>query len=336
MVNTDTALNTDAGSTAMPGEFVIVVVVTHNSAALLAALVASLETGLEGVEWSLVIVDNESADDTMRIANELAPDAIVIEAGRNGGYAAGINLGVAAAPEHSAVLVLNPDVRLHRGCVRELVERMRDRQAGIAAPRLVDGDGELISSQRREPSLGRAFGDAVLGAAKAGRWPRLGEVVTEADAYRREAFVDWLEGSTLLISSACLDACGQWDEHFFLYSEETEFALRARDRGFNALYVPSAMAVHLEGGSAGSPELWSLLVANRLRLFALRHGRLPTALFWALITTREATRALLGRPTSRAALSVLVSPARLARPRGPDWIRPTRSVPDLVPAGRSR
>ena len=74
-----------------------------------------------------------------------------------------------------------------------------------------------------------------------------------------DARPDWAEGSTQLVSRACLDACGPWDESFFLYSEETDFHLRAGARGFGVQYVAAAQAVHLEGDSGTSPRLWALL-----------------------------------------------------------------------------
>jgi N-acetylglucosaminyl-diphospho-decaprenol L-rhamnosyltransferase len=57
------------------------------------------------------------------------------------------------------------------------------------------------------------------------------------------------------------------DESFFLYSEETDFALRAGDLGFETAFVPNAKVTHLGGESRVSPALWSLLTVNRVRLY---------------------------------------------------------------------
>lgn len=298
---------------------VAVVVVTFNSSALVEDLVASLPDGLAGLDWCLVVADNASQDDTVARVRECAPAAIVVETGRNGGYASGINAGLAGAPPHRAALILNPDVRLAAGAVPALLAAFADPTVGIAVPRLLDARGELIASQRREPTVLRAWADALIGASRAGRYPRLGELVTDPRAYDMPVDTDWAEGSTLLINARCLDACGPWDESFFLYSEETEYALRARDAEFRTRFVPQACAVHLEGGS--SPELWSLLVLNRVRLFRRRHRVVPTAAYWAALLVREATRAVLGRPTGRAAARALISPARLRETPGPHLIR---------------
>jgi N-acetylglucosaminyl-diphospho-decaprenol L-rhamnosyltransferase len=298
-------------------ETVAVVVVTYNSERLVPDLVASLSPGLAGVDWHLTVADNASVDDSVGVVRRLAPDATVVEMGRNAGYAAGINAAVAKAGPFTAVLVLNPDVRLTPGCIRTLLDVLRTPGTGIAVPLLVDGEGRLIQTMRREPSILRTLGDAVLGAGRAGRYPALGEVVTDERHYDSAAVTDWAEGSTVLFSAECWQRCGPWDESFFLYSEETDFALRSRDAGFATRFTPAARAVHLEGDSRVSPGLWTLLTLNKVRLYGRRHGRVATSAFWAALLLREASRAAIGKAPSRMATRALLSPARLREEPGP-------------------
>ena len=292
-------------------ERVAVVVVMYNSRPLLTDFVGSLGAGLAGVDYELVAVDNASPDDSADFMHAIAPNAKIVRTGRNGGYAAGINAGVAAAGPHTAVLVVNSDVRLGFGCVAELLGGLRQPGIGIAVPRLVDAEGRVIDSMRREPTVARAFFDALFGAQQAGGLAGAGEVVSDRREYERERRTDWAEGSTQLISAECWLACGSWDESFFLYSEETEYNLRARDRGYATLFVPVAHATHLGGGSGVSHGLWTLQILNRIRLFRRRHGRLATIFFWLATLIREATRAAMGRGNSRAATRALLSPSQL-------------------------
>ena len=75
----------------MTGDRVAVVVVLFNSESVLPDLLSSLPEGAAGVSYELVLVDNASTDGSVALARRLAPDATVVETGRNGGYAAGIN-----------------------------------------------------------------------------------------------------------------------------------------------------------------------------------------------------------------------------------------------------
>ena len=237
----------------VPGEDVVVIVVLYNSAALLPDFTASLDEGLRGLSWRLVAADNDSHDDGVATLRRLLPAATVVEMGRNAGYAAGINAAVAAAGDHGAILVLNPDARLEPDCGARLAAALHDPGVGITVPRIRGASGAAVASLRREPTLLRALGDAFVGASRSGRWPLLGEIVTDPAQYDAGRRADWAEGSAQLISRACWDRCGPWDERFFLYSEETEFDLRARDLGHATVLVPDATVVHLKGDSQQVP-----------------------------------------------------------------------------------
>ncbi|MCZ7525053.1 MAG: glycosyltransferase family 2 protein [Acidimicrobiia bacterium] len=304
---------------------VSVALVTYHSERFLPDCLGALPAALEGVgSWRLVVADNDSRDGTVELARELAPGATVLPLGRNAGYATGIN-AVAAAVPSDAVLVLNPDTRLAPGSVRRLLDALAEPGTGIAVPRLREGDGSVARSLRREPTVLRALGEAVLGGERAGRFPALGEVVTHPARYEAPGLADWAVGAVMLVSRRCLDAVGPWDESFFLYSEETDFCLRARAAGFRLRYVPSAEVVHLGGDSGVSPHLWTVLTTNRVRLFAKHHGVARTRGFWAAVVLNEALRAGRRRGTHRAALRALLpGPRRLVA-----------SPPATPPAGGS-
>lgn len=300
---------------------IALVVVTWNSAGVMPGLLESLPAGMAGLDWRLVVADNDSADDTVGEVLRRMPTATVVQTGRNAGYAAAINAALAqigrTVPGLRAVLVCNPDIRMQPGCGAALVAGLDELGTGITAPLLHDGHGALIRSLRRESSVSRALGEAVLGNRRSGRFPRLGELVTDPAAYRTTTVSDWAAGSLLAVSAACLAACGPWDESFFLYSEETEYALRARDEGFATRLAPAAEATHLEGDSKVSPKLWTLLTLNRVRLYRQRHGRVATAAFWGAVLLREASRAAIGKPHSRTAARALLSRSRLRAVPGP-------------------
>lgn len=285
---------------------VTIVVVTWNSADSIPRLLRSLPYACDGIgAYELVIADSGSTDNTLEVVRTQAPDVTVVPLGRNVGYAAGINAGVAAAVPAPAILVLNADVWLEPGSVKALTNGLLADGVGICSPLLLHDDGSVARSLRREPTVLRALGEAVLGGERAARHPHLCEVIHDDDAYWSPRTAAWATGAALMISRKCWDAVGGFDETFFLYSEETDYALRARDAGFALQYVPDAVAVHSGGEAMTSPHLYSLLTLNRFRLYARRHGRVRAASFWCALAIGEALRAANGRPTHRAALATL-------------------------------
>ena len=144
----------------------------------------------------------------------------------NVGYAGGINRGVREATGAEAILVLNPNVRLRERSVPPLLEALKAPLTGIVAPQVWSAEGTLEFSLRRQPTLLRALGLTRTGL------PALSEYVCEAKDYVRPHVVDWALGAAVLMSRACFDALGGWDESYFLYSEETDLCLRAETSGY--------------------------------------------------------------------------------------------------------
>ncbi|SDI66272.1 glycosyltransferase [Nonomuraea jiangxiensis] len=284
-----------------------IVIVSYFSARVIGDCLRSLAPAGAG-DARVIVVDNDSTDDTIAVAREALPGVEVIATGRNGGFAAGVNAGIAAAPGCD-VLVLNPDTRLLPGSIDTLRAALAVPGTGIAVPRITGDSGEPHLSLRRRPTVLRALGEALLGGHRAGRVPALGELVVSPANYERDGTADWATGAAWLVSARCAEALGPLDERYFLYSEETEYMLRAGDRGFAVRYAEAAHAVHLGGDQAVSSRLWALSAANRVRLHRERHGRPRALLMWLAVVLNETIRALTrgrtGGARHRAALRAL-------------------------------
>jgi N-acetylglucosaminyl-diphospho-decaprenol L-rhamnosyltransferase len=289
---------------------ILVAVVTYNSEDVVADLLKTMPDALEGCSWHLVVADNDSRDQTLAVVKELQPGATIVETGRNAGYAAGINAAVAAGPSARSVLILNPDNRLEPGSIAALRAKLDEPGVGIVVPRLLGSRGNLGLTLRREPNIRRALGDMLLSARFAGRFPMWSELVTDSRCYAEDSTADWAAGPIMLVSRECFAACEGWDESFFLYSEETEFCLRARDRGYRLVLTPDAEAIHLGGDSGSSPTLRALHLVNRVVLYRRSHSSVATGAFWLVTVLREASRLPLRRPVTRHALAALLVPGR--------------------------
>jgi GT2 family glycosyltransferase len=292
---------------------VSIIVVTHNSAATMPGLLSSLPDALVGVaQHELLVVDSGSSDGTLDEIARIAPWARRISLGSNAGYAAGVNAGVAASTLAGPVLVLNPDLTLAPGAIPPLLSTLGPG-VGISVPRLLADDGSTQPSLRRRPTLLRALGEALMGGRMAGRFEKLGEVVQTRSSYEHDGTFDWATGAAMCISRACLDTVGSWDESFFLYSEETDFALRAAQRGFALRFVAASVVMHRGGEANVEPRLFALLTVNRVRLYRKYHGAIATACFWAAVLVHVGVRALTGSAVHRVGCRALFrAPSRTA------------------------
>lgn len=278
-----------------------VVIVTYNSVSEVGQLLDSLTDALDGLRADVVVVDNGSVDGTAALL-EGRSDCRLIRS-TNVGYAAAINRGVRAAAKSDAILVANPDLLLRPKAASILVDALHRSGAGILAPRILDADGSLDQSLRREPSIPRMFGLGRTGI------PFFAECLMRPSEYDEPRVVDWALGAALVISRACFDAVGGWDESYFLYSEETEFCLRARDLGFVTRHEPRAVVTHLAGGSGRNARTQAMLAVNRVRLYRRRHSAPASIIYFALVVLRELKQTRRDDGRHRAAITALLRPA---------------------------
>lgn len=262
----------------------------------------SIASALDGLSAQVVVVDNGSVDNTVAVVEAAAQELLLVRS-TNTGYSAGINLGFSHTEESMAILILNPDVVLAPRSIRVLFDDLAEPSIGVVVPMLLDTNGDLSRSQRRSPSITRSLGLGFTGH------PRLSEIVHQPRAYRTPASIDWATGAVMLIRRRCFVDLDGWDPSFFLYSEETDFCLRAKDRGWTVRFNPAAIATHAAGGSGRSERTQSMQALNHVRLYHRRHSEMKSWIYYLLALAAELSRVLRRRPYAAKTLLALVSPS---------------------------
>jgi N-acetylglucosaminyl-diphospho-decaprenol L-rhamnosyltransferase len=213
-----------------------IVIVSFNAKTDLLACLASLREHPPAISHEIVVVDNASADGSVAAVGALA-GLTVMPLDRNVGFAAANNVGIRAT-ESELILLLNSDTIVPAGAIDALVARLREvRDAAVAGPRLVDGNG------RPELSCGRMISPLNEWRQK----HRTAEWIARETA--REQTVDWVSGACLLVRRADAEAAGLLDERFFLYTEDVDFCHAIRGLGRRILFTPVATVTHLRGRS---------------------------------------------------------------------------------------
>lgn len=228
------------------------IIVSCNTRAMTLDCLRDLFADLEGIPSEVIVVDNASTDGSAdAIAGRFGPRVRLIRNGRNAGFAAASNIAMRAA-RGKYFLLLNSDAFVKAGAVKALAGYL-DRHAGVAAvgPRLLNADGTLQRSCYRFPSPWRAVCENLLlsAAFPNSRW--LGDY--RAWSHDQERDVEMVIGACMLIRASVFEEVGPFDESFFLYAEETDLCLRMRQAGYRIVFLPSAVATHVAGGS-GQPQ----------------------------------------------------------------------------------
>ncbi|MGI8689050.1 MAG: glycosyltransferase family 2 protein [Thermomicrobiales bacterium] len=213
---------------------IAVVVLTWNNSRLTLDCLQSLAE--QTTPHVVYVVDNASTDETPAAVAAQFPSARVIVNAENLGFAAGNNVGLSAAfaDGADAVLVLNNDTTLDPAAFTHLVTATRMHpQAGILSPVILFA----------QPPHHVWFAGATTNAWT-GRSYHLDYNAPYGAVVRDIREIERTTGCAVLITRACYERVGGFDASLFMYYEDIDYSLRARDAGFSILLVPSAVIYH--------------------------------------------------------------------------------------------
>lgn len=181
--------------------------------------------------FELIVIDNDSQDGSVEKIRAAVPDAIVVDAGANTGFAGGCNLGVAHS-KGEYVAFINNDARPAAGWIRGAVEAFEaDKTVGAVASKVLDWNGELID-----------YADGSL------TWYGMGykREAERPDGPEHDVPKDVLfgTGAAMFVRGALYRSVGGFDERFFMFYEDVDLGWRLNILGHRMRYVPTSLAYH--------------------------------------------------------------------------------------------
>jgi N-acetylglucosaminyl-diphospho-decaprenol L-rhamnosyltransferase len=224
--------------------------VAYRSAAHLAACLDAVGADRGMSDRPIVVVDNDSPDESGEVAASHRSDPVVLRLDRNVGFGAGCNAG-AEAVAADALFFVNPDARLGAGAGdRLLAELESDPRIGAVGASVVAGRGAEAAGA--EPSARSAIGHFLF-AGRVGPLRRLFPPLQLRHGNGHAHDVDWVGGAAMIVRRLAFDQVGGFDERLFLYMEDVDLCRRLRQRGWRIRFVPDVAVDHELGGSQG-PE----------------------------------------------------------------------------------
>ncbi|MDR2745475.1 MAG: glycosyltransferase family 2 protein [Desulfovibrio sp.] len=219
-----------------------IVIVTYNAAKWLDTCLGPLVDMPE--HWKLIIVDNASGDDTIRLAREKVPRARIIENRSNLGFGRANNLGLQAALAENAahVLLLNQDVCISVADITRLAELQKDNpEYCVISPAHLDATGANVDYSFADSMLPKnckgIMADSLQGCVKQ-LYP-----------------VKFVCAAIWLVSRRCLQTVGGFNPAFFHYGEDNNYLQRLAYHGLKCAIAPGVFARHYRKQGAKSKPL---------------------------------------------------------------------------------
>ncbi len=235
---------------------VTVIIVTYNSEEQIVACLESLQKQRREIGQEIIVVDNCSQDRTPTIIEESFPEVTLVAPGENLGFAKAVNLAARKA-QADYLLLLNPDTVVLEHAVDQVHAFAKaNPQYGFYGGRTLKEDGISLerSSCWGQPTVWSLFlfatgvstlfrNNSFLDPESLGPWQR--------DTVRE---VGVITGCFLLASKEAWQKIDGFDEHFWLYGEDVDLAMKARKAGYRPVITPDATTIHEVGQSSTSAQ----------------------------------------------------------------------------------
>lgn len=263
-----------------------IVIVSWNTRDLLRDCLKSIAASEGDISYRVVVVDNASSDGSAGMVRQEFPDVQLIASPDNDGFPRANNKGLRllgfergcgdSAPRYA--LILNPDTVLPPNALRDMLVYMDAAPAiGIAGPKLVMLDGNLDLACRRsfpspEISFYRMVGLSKL-FPKSRRFGRYNMTYLDPNI---ETEVDSVVGAFMLVRCEAIRQVGLFDDTFFMYGEDLDWAYRIKQAGWTVMYNPAVTVTHVKRAASRQSKRAKREFYRAMLIFYRKHYRATT------------------------------------------------------------
>ena len=223
---------------------VSIIIVNYNCEEHTCNCIDSIYKHVTNLNFEIIVVDNASS--TVNILLERYPEIKLIVNKENLGFGSANNIGVRQA-SGNYIFFLNPDTILLNDAVSLFYEFLKNKSNDVACcgGNLVNADGSPNISYGNFPSVLQQFSDIGFRIFYK-RFYSENLSLGQYCYFRNIKKVSYLSGSAFFIKKQLFESIGGFDEHFFMYYEETDLFLRLEKAGYKSYILPDVKIIHLE------------------------------------------------------------------------------------------
>ncbi|MDD5772178.1 MAG: glycosyltransferase family 2 protein [bacterium] len=233
-----------------------VVIVNTNTRDMLRDCLKSIFQETKGIEYEVIVSDNNSTDGSKEMMEREFPEVIIIKSSGNMGFSGANNLGFGIS-KGRYILALNPDTIVLKTALSDMVGFMDNHtEAGACGCKLLNADKTLQPSWENFPTI---FSEIFYATP-------FNKIFTHSRRMNRGDFyeVDWVMGACLMVRREVLEKTGGFDEIYNpIYSEETDWCYRIKKLGWKIYYYPEPEIIHLWGQTTKKKAVWFSLQLQR-------------------------------------------------------------------------
>ena len=254
-----------------------VIILNYNVRYFLELCVLSVQKALSTIDAEIIVIDNNSSDDSCEMMKQRFPNVKLIENKENSGFPKGNNIGVAQA-KGEYICILNPDTVVAEDTFTKILAfAERQKNLGIVGCKLIDGAGNFLAeSKRGVPTPFVAF-TKILGLYKFSNY--FGKYYAQHLHENETGKADILVGAFMVMKRALYLEVGGFDENCFMYSDDIDLSYMVLQKGKSNYYFHETTVIHYKGESTLKDETYMKRFQEAMNFFYKKHFKV--SLFFA-------------------------------------------------------
>lgn len=253
-----------------------IIILNYNVRYFLEQCVLSVQKALEDIEGEIIVVDNNSTDDSCTMMQKRFPEVTLIQNSENIGFSKGNNIGVAAA-KGEYICILNPDTVVAEDTFEKVLAFAKTQNnLGIIGVKLIDGSGNFLpESKRGIPTPWVAF-TKIMGLYRC--FPQVSFFAKYYASHFRSnqtGKVDILVGAFMFMSRKVYLEVGGFDESCFMYSDDIDLSYQVLQKGKDNFYFHDTTVLHYKGESTIKDGAYMKRFQQAMHFFYQKHFKVP-------------------------------------------------------------
>jgi len=240
-------------------------------------------------DFEIILVNNA----VKPLSTPHAQKLIVLENGRNLGFARAVNKGITVA-KGDMILLLNSDTLLIDDCLTSMASFLTSHiNAGVCGVQLIFQNNKLQNSVDMIPNIfTQILNKSILKIVFPKVYP------SKRSGFKVPVEVPSIIGACMMIKRKVIDSIGMLDEGFFFYLEETDICKRAKDHGFGVWHLPDIRIIHHQGKTAKKLDVRRKVEFQRslCRFFIKHKGLFQTMIFYVCMILKSAVKLIINLP----------------------------------------
>ncbi len=246
-----------------------VIILNYNVRYFLELCVLSVQKAIQNIDAEIIVVDNNSSDDSCAMMKERFPNVKLIENKTNFGFPKGNNIGVDLA-KGEYICILNPDTVVAEDTFEKILNTKNwQLNTGIIGCKLIDGTGNFLpESKRGVPTPWVAF-TKIFGLYKISNV--FGKYYAQHLAENQSGKVDILVGAFMVMKRSLYIEVGGFDENCFMYSDDIDLSYVVKKSGRENYYFAETSVIHYKGESTVRDQKYMKRFQEAMNFFYNKH-----------------------------------------------------------------